>query len=163
MLRWIAASWQQSESNDCQLLMSEWIKVNPTPMHFSIVKVFFFVMNGMLQVYSCQNQSAFKRAEFWWPGSVLSIRLVNKHLECQTDFSLYCSCYVLTLLFFIVLFSGAILNDFKNPKFSAKKAKANGKQVANGGKEVNDDEKEALKKEDSNVVPCLNNIDLVIK
>jgi hypothetical protein len=35
--------------------------------------------------------------------------------------------------------------------------------VANGGKEVNDDEKEALKKEDSNVVPCLNNIDLVIK
>ena len=93
----------------------------------------------------------------------MSIRLVNKHLECQTDFSLYYSCYVSKLLFFTVLFSGAILNDFKNPKFSAKKAKANGKQVANGGKEVNDDEKEALKKEDSNVVPCLNNIDLVIK
>ncbi len=84
--------WQQlSVGNN-----NKWVKVTtPSYISESAKSLSWLSMNGMLQVDSCRKKSALKRARFWWQGSVLSWRLINKQLVSQTDF-LLC-----LLLFFI--------------------------------------------------------------
>ncbi len=63
---------------------------------------FALKMNGMQQVYSCQNQLALKRAESCRQGSVLSVRLENKHLAVKHIFhyNIYLTCVLLSQAFF---------------------------------------------------------------
>ncbi len=100
MLQWKShqletVHWQQpSVGNN-----NKWIKVTtPLCISESAKSLSLLCMNGMLQVYSCWKKSALKRARFWWQGSVLSWRCINKHLVSQTDFHYIC-CKVMPVFF----------------------------------------------------------------